>query len=220
MVEVSTSILTVEPEGAIQKFYNLETAHTDYFHIDVMDAKFVEKDTSKMMLEYAQTIKQISNLPLDVHLMVEDVKKYIEEYVPLQPNRITFHYEAVKEKKELMECIEQIKQENIKVGISIKPGTKLEEIYEILPYIHMVLIMTVEPGKGGQKLIPETLEKIKQLKQYIIQNQIEVDIEADGGINQETIKQVKEAGVDIVVAGSAIINAKNYAQAIQELKKE
>lgn len=220
MVEVSTSILTVEPERAIQKFYNLETAHTDYFHIDVMDAKFVEKDTSKMMLEYAQTIKQISNLPLDVHLMVEDVKKYIEEYVPLQPNRITFHYEAVKEKKELMECIEQIKQENIKVGISIKPGTKLEEIYEILPYIHMVLIMTVEPGKGGQKLIPETLEKIKQLKQYIIQNQIEVDIEADGGINQETINQVKEAGVDIVVAGSAIINAKNYAQAIQELKKE
>ena len=96
MVEIATSILTVEKEGAIQKFYNLETAHTDYFHIDVMDGKFVEKDTSQIMLEYAQTIKQISNIPLDVHLMVCDVKKYIEEYSPLQPNRMTFHYEAIK----------------------------------------------------------------------------------------------------------------------------
>ena len=191
MVEIATSILTVEKEGAIQKFYNLETAHTDYFHIDVMDGKFVEKDTSQIMLEYAQTINQISNIPLDVHLMVCDVKKYIEEYSPLQPNRMTFHYEAIKNKEELLETINQIKQENIKVGLSIKPETDLEEIYEFLPYIHMVLIMSVEPGKGGQ----------------------------NGWINKETIAQVKEAGVDIIVAGSAIINAQNYKQAIQELKK-
>lgn len=220
MVEVATSILTVEQQGAIQKFYNLEIAHTDYFHIDVMDGKFVEKDTSKMMLEYAQTIKQITNIPLDVHLMVEEVEKYIEEYVPLQPNRITFHYEALKNKKEVQKAIEQIKQANIKVGLSIKPNTNLEEIYEFLPYIHMVLIMTVEPGKGGQKLILKTLEKIKKLKQYIVQNKLEIDIEADGGINQETIKEVKQAGVDIIVAGSAIINASDYKEAIQELKKE
>lgn len=219
MVEIATSILAVEKEGAIQKFYNLETAQTDYFHIDVMDGKFVEKDTSQIMLEYAQTIKQISNIPLDIHLMVEDTKKYIEEYSTLQPNRITFHYEAIKNKEEILERINQIKQDNIKVGISIKPQTKIEEIYEFLPYIHMVLVMSVEPGKGGQKLIPETLQKIKELKQYFIQNQIEVDIEADGGINKETITQVKEAGVDIVVVGSAIIHTQNYKEAIQELKK-
>lgn len=219
MVEVATSILTVEQQGAIQKFYNVETAHTDYFHIDVMDGKFVEKDTSKMMIEYAQTIKQITNIPLDVHLMVEEVESYIEEYIPLQPDRITFHYEALKNKEEVQKIIKQIKQENIKVGLSIKPNTNLEEIYEFLPYIHMVLIMTVEPGKGGQQLIPKTLEKIKKLKQYIVENKLEIDIEADGGINQETIKEVKQAGVDIVVAGSAIINALDYKKAIQELKK-
>lgn len=220
MVEVATSILTVEQQGAIQKFYNLEHAHTDYFHIDVMDGKFVERDTSQMMLEYAQTIKQISNIPLDVHLMVEDVKSYVEEYIALEPNRITFHYEALKNKEEVKERIEQIKQENIKIGLAIKPNTDLEEIYEILPYIHMVLIMTVEPGKGGQKLIPKTLEKIKALKQYLVEHQLEIDIEADGGINQETIKEVKQAGVNIVVAGSAIINATDYKEVIQELKRE
>jgi len=219
MVEVSTSILTVEKEGAIQKFYNLETAHTDYYHIDVMDGKFVEKNTTEIMKEYSETIKQISNLPLDVHLMVEDVEKYINEYAPMQPNIITFHYEAVKNKEELLKLINKIKKSNIKVGVSVKPGTNIEEVYEILPYIHMVLVMTVEPGKGGQKLIPETLEKIKILKQYLADNNLEIDIEADGGINKETIEKVREAGVDIIVAGSAIVNTDDYEKAIQELKR-
>lgn len=218
MVEISTSILTVEKEGAILKFYNLETAHTDYFHIDVMDGKFVEKNTTQIMLEYAQTIKQISNLPLDVHLMVEDVTQFVEEYIAINPNIITFHYEAVKNKEEILKIITKIKENNIKVGISIKPATPVEEIYELLPYIHMVLIMTVEPGKGGQKLIPETVEKVRILKEYMNKNNIEIDIEVDGGINKQTIEQVKQAGVDIVVAGSAIINSDDYKKAINELK--
>ncbi len=99
-----------------------------------------------------------------------------------------------------------IKNERIKVGLSIKPDTKVEDIYEFLPFIHMVLIMTVEPGKGGQALIPETLEKVKKLKQYINENDIEIDIEADGGINKETIKDVVDAGVDIAVVGNGIIS--------------
>ena len=218
MVEISTSILSVEKEGAIQKFYNLETAHTDYFHIDVMDGNFVEKNTIETMLEYSQTIKQISNIPLDVHLMVENVEKHVEEYIALQPNIITFHYEAMQNKEEMLKLINKIKQNNIKVGISIKPATPVEKIYEFMPYIHMILVMTVEPGKGGQKLIPETLEKVKVLKEYITKNNIEIDIEADGGINEETIEQVRNAGVDIAVAGSAIINAKDYKEAINKLK--
>ena len=218
MVEISTSILSVEKEGAIQKFYNLETAHTDYFHIDVMDGKFVEKNTIETMLEYSQTIKQISNIPLDVHLMVQNVEKHVEEYIALEPNIITFHYEAIQNKEEMLKIINKIKQNNIKVGISIKPATPVEKIYEFIPYIHMILVMTVEPGKGGQRLIPETLEKIQEIKRYITKNNIEIDIEADGGINEETIDQVRNAGVDIAVAGSAIISAKDYKEAIDKLK--
>lgn len=153
MVEISTSILSVKKEDSIQKFYDLEVAHTDYFHIDVMDGKFVESDTSDIMKEYANVIKQISNIPLDVHLMVENVKEYVDDYIGVKPNIITFHYEALNNKEEITKMIEYIKENNIKVGISIKPNTKLEEIYDFLPYIHLILIMTVEPGKGGQKLI-------------------------------------------------------------------
>lgn len=218
MVEISTSILSVKEEESIKKFYDLEVAHTDYFHIDVMDGKFVANNTSQLMNEYVNQIKQISNIPLDVHLMVSNVREYLEEYIPVNPNIITFHYEAVKNSEEIMSLINYIKENNIKVGLSVKPDTKIEEIYEFLPYIHMVLVMTVEPGKGGQKLIEETLNKIKQLKQYIQKNNIELDIEADGGINLETIKKVKEAGIDIAVVGSGIINTENYKETIKQLK--
>ena len=217
MVEISTSILSVKEES-IKKFYDLEVAHTDYFHIDVMDGKFVTNNTSQLMNEYVNQIKQISNIPLDVHLMVSNVREYLDEYIPVNPNIITFHYEAVKNSEEIMSLINYIKESNIKVGLSVKPDTKIEEIYEFLPYIHMVLVMTVEPGKGGQKLIEETLNKIKQLKQYIQKNNIELDIEADGGINLETIKKVKEAGIDIAVVGSGIINTENYKETIKQLK--
>ena len=217
MVEISTSILSVKEES-IKKFYDLEVAHTDYFHIDVMDGKFVANNTSQLMNEYVNQIKQISNIPLDVHLMVSNVREYLDEYIPVNPNIITFHYEAVKNSEEIMSLINYIKENNIKVGLSVKPDTKIEEIYEFLPYIHMVLVMTVEPGKGGQKLIEETLNKIKQLKQYIQKNNIELDIEADGGINLETIKKVKEAGIDIAVVGSGIINTEDYKETIKQLK--
>ncbi len=218
MIEISTSILTVEQENATKTFYDLETAGTDYYHIDVMDGKFVEKNTEKMMYEYANIIKQMSNLPLDVHLMVENIKENIDRYIPLGPSIITFHYEACKNDKEVIDIINYIKENNIKPSISIKPGTDLEKIKKFLPMLHMVLIMTVEPGKGGQKLLPETLEKVKQLRQYLEENNQEAYIEVDGGVNKETIDMVKEAGIDIAVAGSAIISAQDFKQAIKELK--
>ena len=106
----------------------------------------------------------------------------------------------------------------VKFGISVKPNTKIEEIYEYLPYIHLCLVMTVEPGLGGQKLIPETLEKVKTLKEYIEENNIDIDIEVAGGINGETIEDAKNAGANIFVAGSAIVNRNNYEEAIGDLR--
>ena len=219
MVEVSTSILSVDEKEAMNTFYSLEVARTDYFHIDVMDGKFVEKDTSSLMYSYASSIKQMSNIPLDVHLMVSNVKEYIDEYIALKPHFITIHYEACENKKQVKDLLEYIKKNEINCGLSIKPNTKLEEIYEFLPYISLLLIMTVEPGKGGQRIIPETINKIAKLKEYLYQNNLEAYIEADGGIKTENADELKEAGVDIMVVGSGIINSKDYKKTIKELKK-
>lgn len=219
MVEVSTSILSLEKENILKELYNLEVGGTDYFHIDVMDGEFVENNTVDNMKEYTQYIKQISNTPIDVHLMVKDVEKYAKEYIDLDVNKITFHVEALKNKVKILEQISYIKQNNVKVGISIKPQTKIEEIYNYLPYIHSVLIMTVEPGKGGQKFIEETVEKISQLNKFIYENNMDIDIEVDGGINDETAKRAIEAGANILVAGSYIVNSQNYKEAIMKIKK-
>ena len=220
MVEISTSILSVKKGEENKTIFALETSKTDYFHIDVMDGKFVEKNTYNKMFEYSSYIKRISNLPLDVHLMVEDIKKAVDDFLAVDPNIITFHLEACKDKQEVYELIKYIKENNCKVGLAIKPNTKIEEVYEFLPYIHMCLVMTVEPGRGGQTLIPETVEKIEQLKKYVDENDIEIDIEADGGINLVTVDDVKKAGANILVAGTAILIAKDYKVIIDELKKE
>lgn len=219
MLEISTSILNVDKENAIKTFYDLEVAKTDYYHIDVMDGKFVEKNTTELMYDYANTIKHISNIPLDVHLMVENVQEYIEQYLELKPHFITIHYESFKDKKEIKKTLKYLKENNIQCGLSIKPKTKIEEIYEFLPQLSLFLIMTVEPGKGGQKLIPETIEKIRKLKEYIYQNNLETFIEADGGINVENVVTLRDAGVDIIVVGSCIINSNDYKKTIKELKK-
>lgn len=220
MVEISASILAVEKENSIKKFYELETAKIDYFHIDVMDGKFVPKNTTAQMLEYSEYIKQISNVPLDVHLMVEDVKTWVLAYAGLNPNIITFHYEALKNKEAIMDVIKFIKENNIKAGISVKPNTPVEEIYEFLPYVHMVLVMTVEPGLGGQGLIPETLNKVRTLKEYITEKNIEIDIEVDGGIKVNNIKSAVEAGIDIAVVGTGLTSSENMVETVKELKSE
>ena len=219
MVEVSTSILSVKKEESIKTFYDLEVAKTDYFHIDVMDGEFVKNNTMELMQEYSSQLKQISNLPLDIHLMVEDVKSFVNAYLPYDPNIITFHIEACKTKEEILEMVQYIKQSGSKVGIAIKPETSLEKVYEYLPYLHQVLVMTVEPGYGGQALIPEMITKVKKLKDYVTSNHIEIDIEIDGGINLKNVQALKDAGADIIVAGTAIIAAENYKQTIQKIKE-
>ena len=219
MAEVSTSILSVRKGEESQTFFALEKAQTDYFHIDVMDGKFVEKDTYKKMLEYASYIKRISTLPLDIHLMVEDVNKAIDDYLAVEPNIITFHYEACKDKDGVMKLIKKIKDNHCRVGLSVKPETDIKEIYEFLPYIHTCLVMTVEPGKGGQTLLTDMVNKILTLKEYIDKNNIDIDIEADGGINLRNAEAVKNAGANILVSGTAILIAKDYKVIIDELKK-
>ena len=219
MVEVSTSILNVKPGKEAETFLKLEKSKTDYLHIDVMDGKFVEKDTYKKMLEYSSYIKRISNLPQDVHLMVENIDEAIDDFISIEPNIITFHLEACKNEEEVFKYIKYLKENNCKVGIAVKPNTKLEDIYEFLPYIHMCLIMTVEPGKGGQTLLTDMIDKVKILKNYIEKNYLELDIEVDGGINLKTAPELKNAGANILVSGTAILMANDYKVIIDELKK-
>ena len=173
MVEVSTSILSIKEGEEATALLKLEMAKTDYFHIDVMDGKFVEKNTYQKMLENVTYLKRISNLPLDVHLMVEDIKTAVDDFLAVEPNIITFHLEACRSKQEVYEMIQYIKNNHCKVGISIKPSTDIKEVYEFLPYIHLCLVMTVEPGKGGQTLMTDMLKKIVKLKQYREEQKLE-----------------------------------------------
>lgn len=219
MVEISTSILNVDKEKIIKTIYNLETAKTDYFHIDVMDGVFVEENTTDKMLEYCSYLSSVTNIPLDVHLMVSDVKKYIDLFLPYNPNIITIHYEAIQDKNELINVLDYIKDNGCKVGISIKPETDIAKILDIIKSCHVVLVMTVEPGKGGQKLIKETLKKVNELSEFIKKNEYDVIIEADGGINLENAELLKLAGAEILVCGTAVINSENYKETIKLLKK-
>ena len=198
---------------------NLEKARTDYIHIDVMDGKFVQKNTYQKMFENASYVKRLSNLPLDVHLMIQDVEKGIKDFSDIKPNMITFHLEACRNDEEVFKMINLIKENNSKVGIAIKPNTKIEQMYKYLQYIHCCLIMTVEPGLGGQTLLLDMVDKVKTLKEYIDKNNLEIDIEVDGGINLKTCDSVKKAGANILVSGVAILMAKNYKEIIDVLKK-
>lgn len=218
MVDISTSLLSVKKEKIIDTVYKLEDANTNYFHIDVMDGEFVENDTHDIMLEYCEYLDNITKIPLDIHLMVKDVKNFVDSYLIFNPNIITFHYEACKNKEEVMNLINYIKEKGRRVGISVKPETDVKEILEFLPYVHVVLVMTVEPGKGGQELISSTIEKIKELNSYREEHNLDYEIEADGGIKVENSDKIVDAGADILVAGTAIINSKDYAETIKKLK--
>lgn len=218
MVEVATSLLSTNEEEIVQTIYNLEVAGTNYFHIDVMDGKFVKNNTIEMMRKYTEYIKQVSNTKIEVHLMVEDVESYTKAYIDMGVSSITFHIESMKNENEVLKLISYIKQNNVQVGITLNPKTKIETIYPYLPYLHKVLIMSVEAGKGGQEFIYETIEKIQKLNRFIYENEIDLDIEVDGGINEKNAKEVIEAGANRLVVGSYIINAKDKKEAIQKLK--
>lgn len=219
MIEVSTSLLNLSEEDYIHSLYNLESAKTDYFHIDVMDGEFVPNDTSARMMMFSTAISHISQLGLDVHLMVNNPEKFINEYIAIEPRIISFQVEPIlSDKQRIFDIIDDLKRNDIRVGLAINPGTEIDEIKDFLPYIHQVLIMSVWSGKGGQAFIPETTDKIESLKKYLEDNSIDLDIEVDGGINLETAKLAVKAGANILVSGVYIINSEDPKAAISSLK--
>lgn len=220
MVEVASSLLNVEKEEIIKTIYELEVAGTDYFHIDVMDGKFVKNNTIDKMREYTEYIKQVANTKIEVHLMVEDVEAYVKAYADMEVDSIIFHIESLKNEMEIVKLISYIKEHNIQVGLSLNPKTNIESLYSYVPYLHKVLIMSVEPGEGGQKFLVESIEKIQKLNRFSYENGYDVTIEVDGGVNPQTAKQAIDAGANVVVAGSYIIKAKEFKKAIDLLKQK
>jgi len=212
MVKVSTSLLSVNKDILIDSIKNLNETNTDFIHYDVMDGQFV--NNTFFPNDEINIINKYVEKPLDVHLMVNDPTEYINFYKNLNPTYITIHYEIENYRK----YINMIKENNIKVGISIKPNTLIEELYEILDEIDLVLIMSVEPGKGGQLFNEDSLIKIKKLRKYIDVNQLNTVIEVDGGINDITSKQCVSSGADILVCGSYITNSDDYQEQINKLR--
>ena len=216
MVKIAPSILAADFGNLKNEVMALEKAGADMIHIDVMDGHYVPNLTFGPAI--VRLIRSYTNLPLDVHLMVENVEEIADDYIDLAPDRITFHIEALKDKDRIFSFIQELKENNIKVGIAISPETSIEELKSYLKYIHMALVMTVVPGKGGQKIIPETLEKIRSLKQYLKENSIDIDVEADGGINGETSEAVRKAGADILVSGFYVVSAENKREAVENIR--
>ena len=209
MVKIAVSILNADMKKIDDEIKRACDSNCDMIHIDVMDGRFVTNKTDgKYMMKHA--IKS-SNKPIDVHLMVNNPYTQIKHY--LKADCIIFHIEAVDEKTAL-KIINCLKENNVKIGISIKPNTETNCIEKYINMIDKVLIMTVEPGYGGQKLIAETLDKVKVIRE----ENPEIDIEVDGGINEQTANMAIEAGANILVAGTALFNSENMKDTINVLK--
>ena len=210
-MKISTSILSVENDYIKEAIDKLNTTNTDYIHLDIMDGIFVPNEN--WGYEFLKERLVDNKKPLDVHLMVSNVKKYIDLFSNFNPVFITFHYEAI---SEVGSVINYIKSLGIKVGLAIKPATDVSEIIEYLPYIDLALVMSVEPGKGGQEFIENSVSKIEDLYKIRETQGYDYLIEVDGGINQNTIKEC--SNVDIAVAGK-YVTSQNYQEALDNLKK-
>lgn len=196
---LSPSILAADCSVLGQQVREIAEAGAQYVHIDVMDGVFVP--SLSFGIPVVESIRKVTDAFFDVHLMIIHPIKYIEPFAKAGANGITFHLESADDP---LAVIEEIRKWDIKVGISIKPGTPVEEVYPYLDKVDMLLIMTVEPGFGGQKYIPESTMRIAQARQYIRSNNLDCDIEVDGGITLETGKTVLEVGANVIVAGSAV----------------
>ena len=210
-MKISASLLSARDnlETITKELNNLDI---DYIHLDIMDGLFVPN--TSYTDEEINLIMNITNKKLDVHLMVNDIDKYVNYYLNDNVESITFHYEAMND----INIINKIKNNGIKCGISIKPNTNVEEIYHLLPLIDKVLVMSVEPGKGGQKFIPNSLDKISKLRKKIDSLNLNVLISVDGGINNNSATQCIENGVDILVIGSALTNSENKELFINQVR--
>ncbi|QGQ46899.1 ribulose-phosphate 3-epimerase [Metabacillus sediminilitoris] len=214
MIKIAPSILSANFAKLGEEIKDVENGGADYIHVDVMDGHFVPNITIGPLI--VEAIRPVTKLPLDVHLMIEKPDLYIDDFVRAGADIITVHVEAC---NHLHRTIQLIKSKGIKAGVVLNPHTPIESIQHILEDIDMVLLMTVNPGFGGQAFIPQVLPKIKQLANIIKEKQLSIEIEVDGGVNEETAKQCVMAGATVLVAGSAIYNTTDRKQAIANLKQ-
>lgn len=209
---VSPSILSADFANLERDIKKVEDCGADWVHVDVMDGHFVPNIT--IGIPVVKALQPVTKLPLDVHLMIENPEKYVEQFAKAGADILTFHYEAV-DKEEIIPLINKIKSLGVKVGISIKPKTAPQVLEEFLPLVDLVLVMTVEPGFGGQKFMSDCADKIEYIKKYA---KTELIIQVDGGINAQTGKICTQKGATSLVAGSYIYGAADKKAAIESLK--
>ena len=214
MSELSPSILAANFNRLGADIKAVEDESIDMLHVDVMDGMFVPSISFGMPV--IESIRKESNMFFDVHLMVEEPLRYIKEFVDAGADGITVHVEAC---EDLKKTIDEIKKHGVKTAVAVNPATDIERVYDVLDDLDMVLVMSVNPGFGGQKLMPETLEKVKKLVEEREKRSLKFKIEMDGGINSKNIEEVVAAGVDVIVAGTAVFSG-DISNNIKHLKEK
>lgn len=213
MVKIAPSILSADFSKLGEEIKDVERGGADYIHVDVMDGHFVPNITIGPLI--VEAIRPITKLPLDVHLMIENPDQYIEAFANAGADYLTVHVEAC---KHLHRTIHYIKSFGVKAGVVLNPATPVQTIEHVIEDIDMVLLMTVNPGFGGQKFIEQVLPKITQVKELVDKKGLSVEIEVDGGVNEETARKCVEAGANVLVAGSAIYNERDRKTAIEKIR--
>ena len=213
MVKISPSILSSDYSILGDELSRMQDCGADMLHIDVMDGHFVPNIT--LGAPIVKCIRKCSTLPFDVHLMISDPYKYVPDFVKAGSDIITFHVEA---DSDIAETVDLINSLGCKAGLSVKPKTPVEEVYPYLAKLAMVLVMTVEPGFGGQSFMADMMPKVAAVKAEIERRGLDVDIQVDGGINGTTIIEAAEAGANVFVAGNAIFSSDDAAATIAEFK--
>ncbi len=214
MIKISPSILSADFSRLGEDVQAVDRAGADYIHIDVMDGHFVPNITIGPLV--VEALRKVTSKPLDVHLMIENPDLYIADFARAGADIITVHQEAV---PHLHRTVQLIKSLGKKAGVSLNPATPVETLDIILDELDLVLIMSVNPGFGGQSFIPSALDKIRALRQRITERGLSTELEVDGGVKIDNIREVVAAGADVLVAGSAVFNTENYAATITALRE-